>query len=111
MDRDLSPSSIASQNDLIARGIMKKFALAVLCVTLLSGAIACQRSTPNTETTSPSSEGLPGEGIIVHAVHTVAPDDHFATAVVNKSLEKLGYEIEESEEITLPILYTVKTYK
>ena len=86
---------------------MKKFALTVLGVTLLSGAIACQRSTPNTESPSPSSTGLPGEGISVKPVQASVLEEYFPAEIVKKGLERLGYEVEEPEEVTPPILYTV----
>lgn len=84
---------------------MKQFSLAVLCATLLSGAIACQPSPSTDASSSPSSTGLPGEGIEVQAVHTTDKTDYFQTAIINKGLEKLGYEIEESAEVTPGIMF------
>ncbi|MBP0018711.1 MAG: glycine betaine/L-proline ABC transporter substrate-binding protein ProX [Cyanobacteria bacterium SBLK] len=78
---------------------MKPLPLTILFAALLSGAIACERSTPNTETSSSSSIELPGEGKTVQGIHVNVIEEQFQTAVVNELLEKLGYEIEEPEEV------------
>lgn len=84
---------------------MKKLLLMGLFAGLLSGAIACQESTSTSESSSTTSTGLPGEGRIVKPVHDQVPEDHFQTAVVNLLLEELGYEVEETAEVTPAIIF------
>ncbi|MBP0021427.1 MAG: glycine betaine/L-proline ABC transporter substrate-binding protein ProX [Cyanobacteria bacterium SBLK] len=90
---------------------MKQFSLGVLLATLLSGAIACQPSPSTDESPSSSLNELPGEGIEVQAVHTNDISDYFSTAIINKGLERLGYEIEESAEVTPGILFVALANK
>jgi glycine betaine/proline transport system substrate-binding protein len=84
---------------------MKKFSLAIIFSGLLLGAIACQQSTSNQDSSSLASESLPGDGISVQAVHTSEKADYFPTVIINKALEKLGYEVEEPAEVTPSILF------
>ncbi|MBP0019431.1 MAG: glycine betaine/L-proline ABC transporter substrate-binding protein ProX [Cyanobacteria bacterium SBLK] len=85
--------------------LMKCLPLPLLCTALLLGAIACQQPNPKNESASSSSAGLPGEGKAVQGVHANLPEEEFQTAIVNKALEKLGYEVEEPEIVTPAISF------
>lgn len=49
---------------------------------------------------------LPGEGIKVQAVHSPIAEEKFQTVVVNKALEKLGYDIQPIKEVDYSAAYT-----
>ncbi|MBP0015015.1 MAG: glycine betaine/L-proline ABC transporter substrate-binding protein ProX [Roseofilum sp. SBFL] len=68
---------------------------------LLLGAIACQPSNTPTTQSEVSSENtdLPGTGITVQSVHTSLLEERFQTQIVNKALQKLGYETPEPAEL------------
>lgn len=49
---------------------------------------------------------LPGEGIKVQAVHSPIAEEKFQTVVVNKALEKLGYDVQPIKEVDYSAAYT-----
>ncbi|MBP0013293.1 MAG: glycine betaine/L-proline ABC transporter substrate-binding protein ProX [Roseofilum sp. SBFL] len=83
---------------------IKSLALGSMLAGLLLGAIACNNTSGGNNTTE-ASGGLPGEGVTVIAAHTNLLEARFHTEIVNKALEKLGYETEIPKELTFPTLY------
>lgn len=86
---------------------MKKLTFIFIFTGLLFGAIACQANVSTENSDPPASEPLPGDGVTVRPIRISVPEDHFQTEVINKALEKLGYEVEETAEVLAPsIMFT-----
>lgn len=56
--------------------------------------------------TAASAAALPGEGIRVQPVQSTLPEESFQTELVNRALEKLGYQVNATEEIEYNVAYT-----
>lgn len=49
---------------------------------------------------------LPGEGISVQAIHSPISEEKFQTVIINKALEKLGYDVKPIKEVDYSAGYT-----
>lgn len=49
---------------------------------------------------------LPGKGITVRPLQSTLPEESFQTELVNRALEKLGYEVKPTEEVDYNVAYT-----
>lgn len=49
---------------------------------------------------------LPGKGITVHPVQSTLPEETFQTEIINRALQKLGYDIAPIEEVEYNVAYT-----
>lgn len=56
--------------------------------------------------TAASAAALPGEGIRVQPVQSTLPEESFQTELVNRALEKLGYQVNATEEVEYNVAYT-----
>lgn len=56
--------------------------------------------------TAASAAVLPGEGIRVQPVQSTLPEESFQTELVNRALEKLGYQVNATEEVEYNVAYT-----
>lgn len=56
--------------------------------------------------TAASAVALPGEGIRVQPVQSTLPEESFQTELVNRALEKLGYQVNATEEVEYNVAYT-----
>lgn len=52
------------------------------------------------------AETLPGSGISVFPVQSTLPEESFQTELINKALEKLGYNVKATEEVDYNVAYT-----
>ncbi|MEL7039814.1 MAG: glycine betaine/L-proline ABC transporter substrate-binding protein ProX, partial [Cyanobacteria bacterium J06592_8] len=86
----------------------EKSILLSLLSSLCLGLIACQpTSQTSTESTTSSSEKMPGTGITVRASVGTTTEGVFTTEIINIGLEKLGYKTEAIQQLTPPIAHTV----
>lgn len=67
-------------------------------IALLIGLSGCQQPSPQSSSSSQSSEDLPGQGVTVRPAYAFL-EELFQTEVVNIGLETLGYTIETGKEI------------
>ncbi|MFT4269923.1 MAG: glycine betaine/L-proline ABC transporter substrate-binding protein ProX [Pantoea sp.] len=49
---------------------------------------------------------LPGKGVDVHPVQSTLPEESFQTELINRALEKLGYDVKPTEEVDYNVAYT-----
>ncbi|MCA1177538.1 MULTISPECIES: glycine betaine/L-proline ABC transporter substrate-binding protein ProX [unclassified Pantoea] len=49
---------------------------------------------------------LPGKGVTVSPVQSTLPEESFQTELINRALEKLGYEVKPTEEVDYNVAYT-----
>ncbi|MEM6159595.1 glycine betaine/L-proline ABC transporter substrate-binding protein ProX [Erwinia sp. P6884] len=49
---------------------------------------------------------LPGKGITILPVQSTLPEESFQTELINKALEKLGYQVKPTEEVEYNVAYT-----
>ncbi|WP_428945937.1 glycine betaine/L-proline ABC transporter substrate-binding protein ProX [Pantoea sp. FN060301] len=49
---------------------------------------------------------LPGKGITVLPVQSTLPEESFQTELINKALEKLGYQVKPTKEVEYNVAYT-----
>jgi glycine betaine/proline transport system substrate-binding protein len=49
---------------------------------------------------------LPGKGMTVLPVQSTLPEESFQTELINRALEKLGYEVKPTEEVDYNVAYT-----
>ena len=84
---------------------IKSIALGTMVSGLLLGAIACN-NTSRENSPGQTSSDLPGAGITVTSAQSSLLEERFQTEIINKALEKLGYETETPRELTYPTLYT-----
>ncbi|CAM8673817.1 glycine betaine/L-proline ABC transporter substrate-binding protein ProX [Kluyvera sp. M-M157-B] len=58
--------------------------------------------------TSPTlfAASLPGTGITVHPVQSTLPEETFQTALINRALKQLGYDVAPTEEVEYNVAYT-----
>lgn len=52
------------------------------------------------------AEKLPGDGITVLPLQSTLPEETFQTELINKALEKLGYNVKPTEEVDYNVAYT-----
>ena len=51
---------------------------------------------------TPAADALPGKGIKVQALQSSIAEETFQTMLVDKALEKLGYEVQPIKEVEYP---------
>ncbi len=56
--------------------------------------------------TSMANAALPGDGVSVTAMHSPIAEEKFQTIIVNKALEKLGYDVQPIKEVDYSAGYT-----
>ena len=49
---------------------------------------------------------LPGKGVTVQPIQSTISEETFQTLLVNKALEKLGYDVQETREVDYNVAYT-----
>jgi len=49
---------------------------------------------------------LPGKGVAVYPVQSTLPEESFQTELVNRALEKLGYDVKPTKEVDYNVAYT-----
>lgn len=71
----------------------RKSLLAVSLAALISSSAVCAAE-------------LPGKGVAVSPVQSTLPEESFQTELINRALEKLGYEVKPTEEVDYNVAYT-----
>ncbi|RJX71420.1 proline/glycine betaine ABC transporter substrate-binding protein ProX [Vibrio sinensis] len=56
--------------------------------------------------TSVWAEKLPGEGVSVQPVQSTVAEETFQTLIVNRALEALGYDVQDTKEVDYNVAYT-----
>ena len=72
---------------------------------ILSGML-CSAATLGLTLSSTAAAELPGAGVSVQAFHSPIAEEKFQTIIVNKALEKLGYDVQEIKEVEYSAGYT-----
>ncbi|KGT91672.1 glycine/betaine ABC transporter substrate-binding protein [Erwinia typographi] len=52
------------------------------------------------------SAALPGKGVVVNPVQSTLPEETFQTELINRALEKLGYDVQPIKEVDYNVAYT-----
>ncbi|MGB1321513.1 MAG: glycine betaine ABC transporter substrate-binding protein, partial [Vibrio gallaecicus] len=52
------------------------------------------------------AEKLPGEGVSIQPLQSTVAEETFQTLIVNRALEKLGYEVQPTKEVDYNVGYT-----
>ena len=73
-----------------------------ISVSSIATAIALSASL----STAAFAASLPGEGVSVQAIHSPIAEEKFQTVIVNKALEKLGYDVKPIKEVDYSAGYT-----
>jgi len=87
--------------------LTQKLNIGVIITTLFVGLIACQ-PTPTDQSNPDATTGdsnLPGEGVSIRPAHSTWIEEKFQTEIVNIGLEKLGYQVDQPQEIDYPPMY------
>lgn len=69
-----------------------------VALTLISAALMA--------TGSAMAADLPGKGVTVYPVQSPLPEESFQTELVNRALEKLGYDVQPTKEVDYNVAYT-----
>ncbi|NEP09845.1 MAG: glycine betaine/L-proline ABC transporter substrate-binding protein ProX [Symploca sp. SIO2C1] len=85
--------------------LTRKLNLAIIITTLLAGLIACQPIDQSKTDSTSEDKNLPGKGVSIRSAHSTWIEEKFQTEIVNLGLEKLGYKVEETQEIDYPPMY------
>jgi len=85
--------------------LTQKFNLAIIMTTILGCLIACQSNEQSNTNSTSSDQNLPGKRVSIRSAHSTWIEEKFQTEIVNLGLEKLGYKVEEPQEIDYPPMY------
>ncbi|NEP57637.1 MAG: glycine betaine/L-proline ABC transporter substrate-binding protein ProX [Symploca sp. SIO2G7] len=85
--------------------LTQKLNLGAIITTLVVGLIACQQIDQSNPDSTAGDTNLPGKGVSIRSAHSTWIEEKFQTEIVNLGLERLGYQVEEPQEIDYPPMY------